>query len=111
MSGEALTSTQEARSSPQTATEDCVRRSARSVPARTPEQFRQLQFHWGNPPPAADPSTRIFTASSGRAQGPPRYTCGARAAQAPGLFLLPNQRRSAVRNVHRDFHAEPEING
>jgi hypothetical protein len=24
--------------------------------------LRQLQFHCGNPPPAADPKTRIFTA-------------------------------------------------
>jgi hypothetical protein len=24
---------------------------------RTPSQLRQLQFHWGKPPPAALPST------------------------------------------------------
>src|SRR5262249_22129792 len=30
-------------------------------PLRRPEQLRQLQFHWGKPPPAADPSTRILT--------------------------------------------------
>ena len=40
--------------------EDCVRVCARKVPARNPAQLGQLQFHWGNPPPAAEPSTRIF---------------------------------------------------
>jgi len=41
--------------------EDWVLAAARTVPRRRPEQLRQLQFHWGKPPPAADPSTRIFT--------------------------------------------------
>ena len=36
--------------------EDCVLWVAKMLPERTPEQLRQLQFHWGNPPPAADPS-------------------------------------------------------
>jgi hypothetical protein len=27
---------------------------------RKPAQLRQLQFHCGKPPPAAEPSTRIF---------------------------------------------------
>lgn len=27
---------------------------------RTPAQFRQLQFHCGNPPPTEEPSTRIL---------------------------------------------------
>ena len=31
------------------------------VPRRTPSQLGQLQFHWGKPPPAADPRTRILT--------------------------------------------------
>src|SRR5215469_15454117 len=61
MSGEALTSAQDPSVSPVTAIEDCVLGWARTVPARTPAQLRQLQFHWGKPPPAADPSTRIFT--------------------------------------------------
>jgi hypothetical protein len=29
---------------------------ARTAPARTPAQLRQLQFHCGKPPPAAVPS-------------------------------------------------------
>src|SRR5471032_159392 len=59
ISGDALTSTQE--SPPVTTMEDCVRARACSVPARYPLQLGQLQFHWGKPPPAADPSTRICT--------------------------------------------------
>ena len=58
-SGDAFTSAQEV--PPPTAMEDWVRERAWSVPARKPLQFGQLQFHWGKPPPAADPSTRIFT--------------------------------------------------
>jgi hypothetical protein len=58
-SGDAFTSTHE--SLPPTAMDDWVRARPRSVPARHPLQFGQLQFHWGKPPPAADPSTRIFT--------------------------------------------------
>src|SRR5438270_6091007 len=27
------------------------------LPTRTPRQFGQAQFHWGNPPPAAEPRT------------------------------------------------------
>jgi hypothetical protein len=37
--------------------EDCVRGVARTVPRRTPSQLRQLQFHCGKPPPAAEPRT------------------------------------------------------
>ena len=65
MSGEALTSTQARRSLPQTAIEDWVRGRARTRALRTPAQLGQLQFHWGKPPPAADPSTRIFTEGVG----------------------------------------------
>ena len=43
-----------------TAMEDWVRARKCGAPLRTPEQLRQLQFHWGKPPPAADPRTRIF---------------------------------------------------
>ena len=56
------TSAQQPPEPPVTAIEDWVLARARAVPSRTPAQLRQLQFHWGNPPPAADPSTRIFTA-------------------------------------------------
>ena len=45
-----------------TAREDCVLRRARIVPFRTPRQLGQLQFHWGKPPPAPEPSTKIFMA-------------------------------------------------
>ena len=42
---------------PATQMEDWVRGVARTVPARTPAQLRQLQFHWGKPPPAEAPRT------------------------------------------------------
>jgi hypothetical protein len=35
---------------------DCVRGAI--FPARAARQFSQAQFHWGNPPPAAVPSSR-----------------------------------------------------
>src|SRR5215471_17191125 len=60
MSGEALQSAH-CLPSPVTAIEDWLRGRARSVPARKPAQLRQLQFHCGKPPPAADPSTLIRT--------------------------------------------------
>ena len=44
-----------------TAMDDCVRGRALMRPRRKPSQLRQLQFHCGNPPPAADPRTRTFT--------------------------------------------------
>jgi hypothetical protein len=52
MSGEALNSTPSALASGRMKIDDCVRGLARSVPARTPVQLRQLQFHCGKPPPA-----------------------------------------------------------
>ena len=56
MSGEALNSTQST-PLPETAIEDCDRARARKDPVRRPLQFGQLQFHWGKPPPAAEPRT------------------------------------------------------
>ena len=41
-----------------TATDSWVREVARIAPVRTPRQLGQPQFHWGKPPPAAEPSTR-----------------------------------------------------
>ncbi|MNS55640.1 hypothetical protein D3C72_2006970 [compost metagenome] len=58
MSGEVLHSTQFTPSS-EIAMDDCVRALARRLPSRKPAQFTQLQFHWGKPPPAAEP--RIWT--------------------------------------------------
>lgn len=40
--------------------EDWVRARALRLPWRKPWQLGQLQFHWGKPPPAAEPSIRIF---------------------------------------------------
>jgi hypothetical protein len=39
--------------------DDWVRALAFRLPSRKPAQLAQLQFHWGKPPPAADP--RIWT--------------------------------------------------
>ena len=41
----------------ETATCACVRGRRFALPWRTAEQFAQLQFHWGKPPPAAEPRT------------------------------------------------------
>ncbi len=55
MSGEALNSTPSTSASLRTKMEDCVRGFAFTAPLRTPLQLRQLQFHCGKPPPAAEP--------------------------------------------------------
>ena len=60
MSGDASTRIQLAPSA-LTAMDDCVRARALMCPRRKPSQLRQLQFHCGKPPPAAEPSTRILT--------------------------------------------------
>src|SRR5262249_50505854 len=60
ISGEVLRRTQPSPSEA-TATDSCVRAVARMLPARTPPQFGHPQFHWGTPPPAADPNTRTRT--------------------------------------------------
>ena len=105
MSGEALNRMPSALSSGRMKIDDCVRAFARTAPARTPAQLRQLQFHCGKPPPAAAPSTvmRMNFSSSmckrpggcpGRCQDYVRTACD-----------------SARCNVHRDFEAEAEITG
>src|SRR6478735_2641603 len=60
ISGDALSKNQESPSA-LTATDSCVRASARMLPRRTPTQFGQPQFHCGKPPPAAEPKTRMNT--------------------------------------------------
>jgi hypothetical protein len=52
--------------------EHCVRAFARIVPALSPRQFEQLQFHCGKPPPAAEPST--WTRTNGRAYDSERFS-------------------------------------
>src|SRR5215510_9291905 len=54
-----------------TATLSCVRATARAVPSRSPRQFAQPQFHCGNPPPAAEPRTRMRTIYPPRRDSPP----------------------------------------
>src|SRR5579863_1725385 len=55
-SGEALTSSQEEEWS-ETANCACVRACDFSSPRRRRLQFEHAQFHWGKPPPAAEPRT------------------------------------------------------
>jgi len=47
--------------SPLTVMDDWVRAVKRWLPWRQASQLGQLQFHWGNPPPAAEPKTCTFT--------------------------------------------------
>jgi hypothetical protein len=65
------------------------------LPWRTPEQFRQLQFHWGKPPPAAEPNTRIcITTQKKKGRD-----------MSLGLF-----KRLAIGDVHCDFKTKTQIN-
>ena len=68
ISGEALINTQST-SLEDTAIDASVRVFAFMLPSRTPAQLRQLQFHCGKPPPAADPKMRIFMAVHNREWG------------------------------------------
>ena len=47
-----------------TANDDCVRDLTRKSPLQASLQVGQRQFHWGKPPPAAEPKTRIFIRKS-----------------------------------------------
>src|SRR5207249_4765748 len=58
ISGDALSRNQ-ASPSALTATLSCRRASMRTDPSLAPRQLEQAQFHCGQPPPAADPSTRM----------------------------------------------------
>src|SRR4051794_11200685 len=100
MSGEALTRTQSMPSS-LTAIDDWVRLTASMVPLRTPSQLKQLQFHCGNPPPAAEPRIRIFNSLSSLSGGSVPAACG-----LPARF---ERDESTVRDVHRDFKTKTDI--
>src|SRR5262245_20782439 len=97
-SGEALNSTQSA--FPLVTTmDDWVRGRVRKVPLRTPSQFGQLQFHWGKPPPAAEPRTRIRTVI---------YRVGRKRRRNPGRgsFCVTDL---AVRDIHRRIESEANL--
>ncbi len=93
MSGEALQRIQRSPSSDR-AMEDCVRGWAATLPSRTPRQLRQLQFHWGKPPPAAEPRIRMC-------MGLPRGLEG-----GPGR---PGPNGSAVGEVEGHFETETQV--
>jgi hypothetical protein len=63
ISGEQLISTQ-LLSSTVTPIDDWVRRFTRASPFQNSAQTGHKQFHWGEPPPAADPRMRAFTIKS-----------------------------------------------
>jgi len=49
-----------------TAIDDWVRGRWCVLPPRTAAHCGQLQFHWGKPPPAAEPNTWIFTSATSK---------------------------------------------
>ncbi len=59
-SGEALNKNQFSPSLTETAIDDCVLGFALFGFFLACEEFEQLQFHCGKPPPAADPNTKTF---------------------------------------------------
>src|SRR5262245_23472637 len=103
-SGDAFTSAHSVSDPDETTIDDWVRGTARNVPSRTPAQFAQLQFHWGKPPPAAEPRTRIFMGWKDAGPPFPEGPCHGPDGAGP-------QPSSAIRHVHRDFHAEAQIDG
>jgi hypothetical protein len=83
------------------AMDDCVLAVYPGVSARTAWQFRQLQFHWGKPPPAAEPKTLIFMVTLFRGEKNPDNPKGVRGWQAV---------ESTVGDVHGDFETETHVN-
>src|SRR6218665_3769830 len=77
-------------------------------------KLKQLQFHWGKPPPAADPSTRRVVMAwcrPVRVQEEARRSTGQKGAcqLSWGLAGLRPSAGSAVGDVHRDFESEPDV--
>jgi hypothetical protein len=115
MSGEALISNQ---STPLllTAIDDWVRARAATVPRRQPKQLAQLQFHCGNPPPAADPKTRKRMPKPFQAIVI-RKTLAKKKRTMAGAVMgadrKPHSRgaadRSTVGDVHRDLKAKAHV--
>src|SRR5690606_153872 len=64
-----------------TAADDWVRGCRPGTPRRTSAQLRQLQFHCGKPPPAAEPNTLIIITST--------HACRLAVRSAPEGLLAP----------------------
>jgi hypothetical protein len=60
MSGEQFRIVHDLPLAPDTASDDCVRRTTLGSPSQNKAHIRQRQFHCGKPPPAALPVTMIF---------------------------------------------------
>ena len=119
MSGDALNRSQ-FRSSVLTAMEDCVRGLKRGSPWRQAWQLGQLQFHWGNPPPAAEPRTCTFKLQNpwcqpGTTGAPEGVTAGRLLARKRATkksarrVATAGWPQSAVGDVHRDFKTKAHV--
>src|SRR5690242_10354041 len=95
-SGEALSRNQP-RPSAETASEACVRGFARGSPRRAIRHAGAFEFHWGKPPPAAEPRTTMRIAVTLRAGGAAAYF---RLAQAYELISRP----TAISMIFGFFH-------
>src|SRR5262249_50566474 len=124
-SGEALNRTHSIPSA-EAAMEDWVRGRARIVPLRTPSQLRQLQFHCGRPPPAADPSTRMCIKSKAprgalvsvpagisgwRCTSSPRSRNASRCIQAWSTCVSPEWKRTRRGRAPSREHYGPKAPG
>jgi hypothetical protein len=81
--------------------DDCVRGRQGREPSRTARQFGQLQFHWGKPPPAADPSTRTHTdalhsLSNNSDQAEAQALAASRAGKDGSTIATPARTRAGV---------------
>ena len=107
MSGEALNRTQLSESA-QTVIDDCVRAVKRGLPWRQAWQLGQLQFHCGNPPPAAEPRTWTFKL---RIPGGSASVEAVLNTNQPAGFYPAGWPRLAVGDVPRDFKAKAHVAG
>ncbi len=105
MSGEALHSTQLIPSS-DSAMDDWVRAWARRLPSRKPAQLTQLQFHWGNPPPAAEPRIWMYMTAPGTRS---EIKNSHNHKKSPGEPRLHSALKSTACEVHGDFKTDTQI--
>src|SRR5437899_4685842 len=78
------------------ATDDCVRERALIRPRRNPSQLRQLQFHCGKPPPAAEPRTCTLTVHG---RPPKRSRRRRQPSKMPIVEPRPGIRRGVLQRV------------
>ena len=101
-SGEALNRMPSREPAGRTKIDDCVRAFARTAPLRTPAQLRQLQFHCGKPPPAAEPRM-VMCMVNERRPGAAGASRGSRLAQRAATYRViskPKRKSTAVGVCH-----------